>query len=195
MLILKELKIYEQKLDIWCETRWTSWLQGRAVVVRHNLPQQNEGWFDRRLASLVAQRLKHLAYNAGDLGSIPGLGRFPGGRHGNPFCGVHGVAVSQTQPSDWAQHSKLVTQSRPTLCNPWTDCTDQAPLSMEFSRKEHLSGLPFPPPEDLPDPGIEPRSPVLQADSLPSEPPGKPKFVQIKYKFQYNHITFKVCTN
>ena len=81
---------------------------------------------------------KESASNVGDLGSIPGLGRFPGGRHGNPFCGVHGVAVSQTQPSDWAQHSKLGTQSRPTLCNPWTDCTDQAPLSMEFSRKERL---------------------------------------------------------
>ena len=47
-------------------------------------------------------------------------------------------------------------------------------LSMEFSRQEYWSGLPFPSPGDLPDPGIEPRSPTLQADSLPSEPPGKP---------------------
>ena len=54
---------------------------------------------------------------------------------------------------------------------PWT-ITPQAPLSMEFSRKEYWSGLPFPSP-DLPDPGIEPRSPALHADSLPSEPPGK----------------------
>ena len=46
---------------------------------------------------------------------------------------------------------------------------------MEFSREEYWSGLPFPAPEALPDPGIEPRSPTLQADSLPSEPPGKPK--------------------
>ena len=45
---------------------------------------------------------------------------------------------------------------------------------MEFSRQEYWSGLPFPPPGDLPDPGIEPGSPSLQADSLPSEPPGKP---------------------
>ena len=45
----------------------------------------------------------------------------------------------------------------------------QAPLSMGFSRQEHWSGLPFPPPGDLPDPGIEPRSPAWQADSLPSE--------------------------
>ena len=43
---------------------------------------------------------------------------------------------------------------------------------MEFSRPEHWSGLPFPFPEDLPNPGIEPRSPALQVDSLPSEPPG-----------------------
>ena len=48
------------------------------------------------------------------------------------------------------------------------------PLSMEFSRQEYWSGLPFPSPGDLPDPGIESRSPALQVDSLPSEPPRKP---------------------
>ena len=46
--------------------------------------------------------------------------------------------------------------------------------SMEFSRQEYWSGLPFPSPGDLPDPGIEPRSPALQADMLPSELLGKP---------------------
>ena len=51
----------------------------------------------------------------------------------------------------------------------------KAPLSMEFSRQEYWSGLPFPSPGDLPDSGIKPRSPVLQADTLLSEPPGKPK--------------------
>ena len=45
--------------------------------------------------------------------------------------------------------------------------------SMEFSKQEYWSGLPFPSPEDLPDPGIELRSPALQADALLSEPPGK----------------------
>ena len=44
---------------------------------------------------------------------------------------------------------------------------------MELSRQEHWSGLPFSPPGDLPDPRIEPRSPALQADALPSEPQGK----------------------
>ena len=50
----------------------------------------------------------------------------------------------------------------------------QASLSMGFSRQKHWSGLPFPSPGDLPNSGIEPRSPALQADALPSEPPGKP---------------------
>ena len=50
----------------------------------------------------------------------------------------------------------------------------QGPLSMEFSRQEYWSGLPFPSPGDFPDPGIEPKFPTLQADSLPTEPPGKP---------------------
>ena len=50
-----------------------------------------------------------------------------------------------------------------------------APLSMEFSRQDDWSGLPFPSPGDLPNPVIEPGSPELQADALLSEPPGKPK--------------------
>ena len=66
-----------------------------------------------------------------------------------------------------------VTQSCPTLCNPM-DCSPPDSLSMEFSRQEYWSGLPFPSPGDLPNSGIEPRSPVLHADSLPSVPPGKP---------------------
>ena len=54
----------------------------------------------------------------------------------------------------------------------WT-VAHQAPQSVKFSRQEYWSRLPFPPPEDLLDPGIEPGSPALQADALPSEPPGK----------------------
>ena len=52
----------------------------------------------------------------------------------------------------------------------------QAPLFMKFSRQEYWSGLPFPPPEDRPDPGIELTSPALQVHSLPTEPTGKPQF-------------------
>ena len=60
------------------------------------------------------------------------------------------------------------------FATPWT-VTHQVPPSMGFSRQEYWSGLPFPSPGDLPDPRIEPRSPALQADTLTSEPPGKPK--------------------
>ena len=56
---------------------------------------------------------------------------------------------------------------------PWT-VAHQVPLSMEFSKQEYWSGLLFPPPGDLPNPGIEPGSPTLQAGALLSEPPGKP---------------------
>ena len=57
------------------------------------------------------------------------------------------------------------------FATPWT-VAYQAPLSMGFSRQEYWSRLPFPSPGDLPDPGIKPRSLALQADALPSEPPG-----------------------
>ena len=56
---------------------------------------------------------------------------------------------------------------------PWTVAFQASP-SMRFSRQEYWSGLPFPSPGDLPNPEIEPGSPALQADALPSEPPGKP---------------------
>ena len=68
----------------------------------------------------------------------------------------------------------LVTQSCPTLATLWT-VARQAPLSMGFFRQEYWRALPFPTPGDLSDPGIEPRSPALQAGSLLSEPPGEPK--------------------
>ena len=53
---------------------------------------------------------------------------------------------------------------------------------MGFSRQEYWSGLPFPSPGDLPDPGIEPRSPTLQADTLTSVPPGKLQYISHIYK-------------
>ena len=86
----------------------------------------------------------------------------------------HGINSSQDDQacSLWTVEDiqVLVIQWCPILCDPWT-VAHQVPLSMGFSRKEYWSGLPFPPPEDLLDLGIEPRSPALQADSLPSEPP------------------------
>ena len=67
----------------------------------------------------------------------------------------------------------LVARLCPTLCDPM-DCCPRGSVSMGFSRQEYWSRLLLPYPGDLPDPGITPRSPALQADSLPSEPPGKP---------------------
>ena len=67
----------------------------------------------------------------------------------------------------------LVAKSCPTLATPQT-VARQAPLSMGCSRQEYCSGLPFPSPGNLPNPGIKPGSPALQADSSPVEPTGKP---------------------
>ena len=70
-------------------------------------------------------------------------------------------------------HRCLVAKSCPTLATPWP-IAYQASQSMGFSRQEYWSGLPFPSPGDLLNPGTEPRSPALQADSLPTELQGKP---------------------
>ena len=79
-------------------------------------------------------------------------------------------AVGEIQ--EWSLKVKLLSRVR-LFATPWT-VAYRAPPSVGFSRQESWSGLPFPSPGDLPDPGIEPRSPTLQADALPSEPPGKP---------------------
>ena len=79
------------------------------------------------------------------------------------------------------EKEKVKSLSRVQLfVTPWT-VAYQAPLSMEFSRQEYWSGLPFPSPGDLPNPGIEPGSPALQADALPSKPPGKPTLDNSNY--------------
>ena len=83
--------------------------------------------------------------------------------------------------NQWSE-SEVKSLSRVWLfAIPWT-VVYQASLSMGFSRQEYWSGLPFPSPGDLPVPGMEPRSPALQADALPSEPPGKPKPVKVEVK-------------
>ena len=66
---------------------------------------------------------------------------------------------------------------------PWT-VASRLLCPWEFSRQEYWSGLPCPPPGDLPNPGIEPRSPELQADSLPSEPPEKPSNFDLYSRFK-----------
>jgi len=78
-----------------------------------------------------------------------------------------GIELLSTREAD-SFMGGLVTKSYLTLETPWTVAC-QAPLSMGFSRQEYESGLPFPSPWDLPDPGIELGSPALQADSLLTE--------------------------
>ena len=75
-----------------------------------------------------------------------------------------------SRPTVKSSHSKGKSLSHVQLfATPWT-VSYQAPRSMGFSRQEYWSGLPFPSPGDLPNPGIVPRSPALQTDALPSEP-------------------------
>ena len=85
----------------------------------------------------------------------------------------------------------VVAQCVRLFATPWT-VARQAPLSMGFSRQEFWSGLPFPSPGD-PYPRIEPESPALQADSLPSKLPGKPEsppVLRLNNIPLYGYITF-----
>ena len=82
------------------------------------------------------------------------------------------------------QRRYLVAQSCPTLCYPIARLL----FPWGFFRQEYWSALPFPSPEDLPNSGIEPRSPALQADSLPSEPSGKPTSKDITNKMKIQSI-------
>ena len=72
-----------------------------------------------------------------------------------------------------------------TLCDPMV-CSPPGPLSMRFPRQEYWSELPFPTPGDLPNPGTEPGSLALQADSLLSEPPEKPLKSRISPQIKEN---------
>ena len=132
---------------------------------------------------------KESTCNMEDLGSIPGLGRIPGEGYGYP---LQYSCLENSMPGDlpnpgielgllhwrWILYQQsyqgspkvkvLVAQLCPTLCTPST-VAHQAPLSMGYSRLEYWSGLPFPSPGDLPNPGIEPGSPALPADSLATE--------------------------
>ena len=96
------------------------------------------------------------------------------------------------------QKVKVKLLSRVWLfATPWT-VGHQAPLSVGFPRQEYRSGLPFPSPGDLPNPGIKPGSPALQADALTSEPPGKPSETEPILKNNLHDqkrkkSAFKVC--
>ena len=82
----------------------------------------------------------------------------------------------------------IVAQSCLTLCDPMTVAC-QAPLSMGFSRQEYWSGLPCPPPRDLPNPGMEPLPPCIAGGFFPAEPLGKPPtlpYIQLKPEYLPN---------
>ena len=80
----------------------------------------------------------------------------------------HSVSPDWSKSISFSFLSLLLSRVR-LFATPWT-VAYQAPPSMGFSRQEYWSGLPFPSPGDLPNPGIEPGSPTLQADALTSEP-------------------------
>ena len=127
--------------------------------------------------------VKDPSTNAGDIrdtGSIPGSGRSRGGGHGKPLqysclenpmdrgawqAPLHRVTQSRTQLKQLSLHTHISLRSSRSVSRPvvsssvtlWT-VARQAPLSRGFSRQEYWSGLPFPPPGDLPNPGIEPVS-------------------------------------
>ena len=84
--------------------------------------------------------------------------------------------------------SKLLSHVR-LFATAWTVAYQASP-SMGFSRGEYWSGFPFPSPGHLPDPGIKPRSPALQANALPSEPSGKPYMFQSTHYFYIFYICF-----
>ena len=111
-----------------------------------------------------------LSYRGSDFGSFKCCLGAPVGQRENAFVGYRCIINAGQQVL-----SEVKSLSRVRLfATPWT-VAHQASLSVGFTRQEYWSGLPFPTPGDLPDPGIEPRSPALQAeDALPSEPPGKP---------------------
>ena len=94
--------------------------------------------------------------------------------HGLPSCGEWaGLLHSTWNLSSQSESESEITQSCPTLFDPMDYSLHQTSLSMGFSRQEYQSGSPFPSSGNLSDPGIKPGSPTLQADALPSEPPGK----------------------
>ena len=83
---------------------------------------------------------------------------------------------------------QLVSQSCPTLCDPM-DCNPLGSSVHGISQQEYWSGLPFPSAGDLPNPGIKPGSPALQAESFPSEPQGQPRHLKTKPQRRVNKQT------
>ena len=141
----------------------------------------------------------------GDLGSIPGLGRSPGGGHGNLlqyFCleNPHGQRslvgcspwgckeLDMTKPSTAYMYKHVLSHSvMPNSLRPHGLHPTRLLCPWGFSREECWSGLPFPSPGDLPNPGIEPGSPALLADALTTELPENLKERQCQRMLKLPH--------
>ena len=104
------------------------------------------------------------------------------------FCGIFHSLPMKCRTEGKCMHAQSLTCVQ-CFATPWIVAC-QAPLSVEFSRQEYWSGLPFPTSGDLPNPGIKLGSPETEADSLPSEPPGKPreKIVSVFVSKSYNKL-------
>ena len=173
---------HQLSVDINCKQRTECKAKGVAQLIRVPLDPQG---FPCGSAS------KESACSVGDLGSIPGLGRSPGEGNSYPlqYSGlensmdytVHGVAKSQIQLSDFHLYPYAAAAKLLQLC-PTLRAHRRQPTrllhSWDSPGRNTGVGLPCPSPGDLPNPGIKPRSPALRADTLPSEPPGKPKFLK-----------------
>ena len=113
-------------------------------------------------------------YKVSEGGMFPGTSSFHQAPSSPPFMlGQHVLHVYFIPPGYSFIFSVCKSAFLKVQLNLWT-VTCQAPLPMGFPRQEYWSGLPFPFSRDHPNPGIKPESAALQADSLPSEPPGKP---------------------
>ena len=111
----------------------------------------------------------------GSLSLLQGIFLVQGSNPGFPHCRQILYQLSHKGSPRVLEWVKVKLLSGVRLCDPMDSSLHQAPPSMGFSRQEYWSGLPFPSPGNLPNPGIKPSSPTLQVDSLPAEPQGKPK--------------------
>ena len=173
--------IYRPSKQIW-KTKWNkSLLRFVKLWNRIESPYKSRFWVAPMVKNLPVMQETPVWFW---VGKIPWRRKWqatpvflPGEFHGQRSllgC-IHGVAKSQTQLKWFSSSSSsgLDTKSCPTLGTPQTVAC-QVPLSMGFSRRGYWSGLPFPSPGDLPDPGIERASPAWQADSLPLSHLGSP---------------------
>ena len=158
----------------WC---WERWGQRRifmlnffCLAINMNFishPLQTFGWGAERVLPKILSPIPHPSAPLQENGHI--RTEAPWGRSLNT---TPRAAPLNPTSKEWKVKVKVKSLSHVWLFGiPWT-VVYQASLSMGFSKQEYWSGLPFPSPGDLPDPGIEPRFPALQADTLPSEPPG-----------------------